>query len=205
MTLPAPNQGIRPPLAEYLRHARLLRLFRRKIWLLAGPIASFAMTLVVAHAYTLTGYNQGTINPLVVCNSNYYSPDSTAWADALTGWYNTSTPFTYQQNCNADVASLSDTTNSGVAWDGQTQIWQSGGLISFSASLLNRHWTDSYGSYERQSVASHELGHVLGLGELTGAYAVMNQYTCGVSYSRFCWYTIWGPQTDDVNGVNAIY
>lgn len=133
-----------------------------------------------------------------------WSIDTTSWDDSLTNWYNTSTPFNYYSACLGEIT-LQDEDNSGDSWDGLTTYTSvSGSTIEGAAVALNGWYTNSYTSEERDSVSGHELGHALGLADLVGGAEVMNGQTCG-SNSRFCYYTVWGPQSDDVNGVNALY
>lgn len=176
---------------------------------LAAAAAAITIAVMPAKSYTLSGYYwPGGISGLSVCQSTIWSVDSDAWTNALSGWYNTSTPFWYSYSCGAGSQMfISDTYDSGVMWDGMTHIDQhSGNQLIHTQSYLNNYYTDPMNNiYEEQSVASHEIGHILGLSDQSGA-RVMNGVTCGTGGNgRFCYYTIWGPVTDDVDGINAIY
>lgn len=92
-------------------------------------------------------------------------------------------------------------------WDGRT-TWQNGcpnGIFSNPTnSWLNRTYTDGYGDGARQSVAVHELGHMLGLdhNNLTNCSVMPVMYFSTARWDT-CFVNL--PQVDDRNGVNSIY
>jgi hypothetical protein len=63
--------------------------------------------------------------------------------------------------------------------------------MSSSRAELNKTYTDGYSATVRQQIATHELGHYIGLGD-SAVYSVMNG---GPLY----------PNADDECGVNHVY
>jgi len=79
--------------------------------------------------------------------------------------------------------------------------WTSGGEIIQAGMVFNTAWSWdvhslSGSNIDFRRVATHELGHALGLGHDNAYSALMNTI-----YSE----TIETPQTDDINGLRAIY
>ena len=81
-------------------------------------------------------------------------------------------------------------TTSGSTITGFAAYVNIGNTVLSSASSANK-------AKIARSVACHELGHLLGLNDLTSGTAVMN-----TNRNRLTLYT---PQTDDINGVSAGY
>lgn len=97
---------------------------------------------------------------------------------------------------------LSWDNQSDVSWDGLAYISDDDGdgFYDYASAFVNRYYTDDYELNKRRSVMGHELGHMLGLAHETGA-VLMNGYTS----QRYDTYGVYTPQTDDVNGINALY
>jgi hypothetical protein len=80
--------------------------------------------------------------------------------------------------------------------------WYSGSSLLDTDIIFNSNYSwgvhdgTTTSPYDFKRVAVHELGHAFGLGHETTNTAIMNPY-----YSR----TIIAPQTDDINGLIAIY
>ena len=70
----------------------------------------------------------------------------------------------------------------------------SGGAMDTAKVWLNRTYTESYSTFTRQALASHEMGHMLGLGH-SNYQAIM-----GVNDGSFN-----GTLSDDWCGINHIY
>lgn len=79
-----------------------------------------------------------------------------------------------------------------------------GWFYDSNTSYLNSYYTYWYSYYERISVATHELGHAIGLGHsnppLCNGVPVMYYST-----DRYVQCGIYTPQQDDVNGLNHLY
>jgi hypothetical protein len=152
----------------------------------------------------LTSARWSSVNPLycrVQCSYDDQLRSVTAWANALYAWDNSGTPADFYEHPYYDVY-FSDTTVSGVIWDGMYNISVSGSQILGASAYLNRYHTDSYGANKRQSVAGHEAGHILTLDEEPDpANVLMNPVTS----TRYDTYGIYTPQSDDISGVNAMY
>lgn len=163
-----------------------------------------------ASAYTYQGYYfAGMLSPgITYCNNAGDSGSITAFNNAVSSWSNDGyADAWFTSSCSNPQEELISGDQGNVGWDGETVYYSTlqhtcnGWTEEFATdSELNTYYTSGYSSGERQSVAGHELGHVLGLGHST-AYAIMIADTP----------TRWGtdgidtPQTDDNNGVNAIY
>lgn len=173
--------------------------------LLAVGVFALAFGTTRVAAYTLTGYTwAGGVNPLAVCVSNSYGANTTAWNDAKATWDATSTPLYVTSNCSYYQVLLTDTYCSSCSWDGATAASTSGSYYTSVTAYINHYQASGYNSFARESVASHEFGHALGLDHVSMSPQIMVGFTCG-QWSRFCYYTVWGPQSDDVAGVNYLY
>jgi len=87
-----------------------------------------------------------------------------------------------------------DTSDCGNSNDGWTQYSILFGYFLYANVYLNYCWTQHESPYQIQSVAGHELGHGIGLGDAPGCVLM--------EASGYCTDV---PQQDDVNGVNALY
>lgn len=131
------------------------------------------------------------------------SYDPQGWSDGMNAWSYSAANLSYGQvgfYQPADVAAY-DENNSADSWDGLTVLYPCNTCTYTAADVyLNAYFTHAYPRGEIQAVSAHELGHVPGLAHNTGC-VLMNPYTserwgtCGVNT----------PQSDDINGVNALY
>jgi hypothetical protein len=131
--------------------------------------------------------------------------DATTWSNAANAW-NASPALIYLNPAPGTAPiDLIDTYDSSVKWDGYTCpgpiSCDDGTHYTNVMAELNAYFTQNYPAGEAQGVAAHELGHVFGLAHDTDTCNLMYPTTnirwgyCGVST----------PQTDDVNGINALY
>ncbi|MGE7828410.1 matrixin family metalloprotease [Paenibacillus sp. NPDC093718] len=61
---------------------------------------------------------------------------------------------------------------------------------------MNTYYTNSYLVYERNAVFAHEIGHGLGLSDISNTSALMHRDDSRVVYT---------PTQDEINGVNYLY
>jgi hypothetical protein len=152
-----------------------------------------------ASAYQLWGYTWPNITNLGICISTSYGNHYNRWLDGIYYWNQTSTDFGYTTGCSTNTVSLLDASYSSVSWDGLAELSVSGTTITAAWGYLNYYYTQNYDVYATNSVAGHEMGHIFGLDHANSDSLMF--YTT----DRYYTYGIWTPQTDDVNGVNAMY
>jgi hypothetical protein len=178
---------------------------RQKILALVAGVVAAVVIISVARAYLLEGGEFTSVDPIGVCVSTSYGDHADRWNDALVFWeLYTSYDFDATATCSSNKITLLDVNYSGVSLDGihwhnpnHTSTYTSG------VGYLNWHYTSGYDDYKSDSVASHEVGHIVGLAHEVSA-RLMNASTCGFA-SRYCTYGVFAPTTDDVNGFYAIY
>ncbi len=184
---------------------KVLKIGRAKQYAVLVVFATliFSMaTQIVSAFYTLGVSWSGSVNPLYYYdNDGYTETTSAASSWAVTG------VFSYSSGTSASPIHVHSARVTGVAWDGQSDISGFGTTITDVQTIINTYYCDSYSSAARKSVICHELGHALGLNEnpdIEVVRSVMNPYTFG-DYSRYGYWAISSPTTDDFNGVNYIY
>ena len=179
------------------------RTFSKSIATIVVGLVVGLAALSVANAYNLLPYWWSNVTNLRACvqsgaNTSTYSNQ------ALSDWNATATDFGYVGDCSTPQITFNEVSLSPVPLDGWTTSYNSGSTYVKAEISLNWVHIQYYAPGAAQSVATHELGHGLGLNEVYGIYAVMNSGTCGTN-SRWCWFGVETPVGDDIQGMNARY
>ena len=160
-------------------------------------------TVRLTNAYSLTGsaWVLSKVDDLTYKLSGSSSINS-VWNDAIYNWNQQS----IVPNFDAKVTSGHDVEFKEI-WDPDTDndgyaFWShdSSRQIYYAYAWINSAYTQKYSSLKARSVASHEIGHILGL-DHTSVCSLMESKTSD-RYDRCGVYT---PQADDLRGINNLY
>jgi hypothetical protein len=143
-------------------------------------------------------------------SSGLKSYDKTGWQNGQNAWNASSANIVYLTTTDtSNPIYLQDGYYNNVSWDGVTYLYPCNSCTYSTANVvMNWYFTGRYssvGSYstgEIQSVAAHELGHLLGLAHNNLSSCVLMN---GFTDQRWVQCQIKTPQSDDANGVNALY
>jgi hypothetical protein len=156
-----------------------------------------------ANAYTKEGCHMWSAKVTYNDNSGY----ATATDNAAFAWSNTVSPLLLTEVSSGGMVIIDNQNNGNDGHDGVTYTVCPGGGAVWSSppkSVYNTYYTGGYTSTERKQLMVHELGHALGLGH-AGTSTCSGQPIMYYLSNRYWICNHQNPQTDDVNGINAIY
>lgn len=160
-----------------------------------------ASHMVNAYVHTGSSWDNSKVRSIHAFKDGNATTNS-IWSSAITDWNNAGTPasFINGSRTSQDIR-LSSIHDPATDNDGRAMWYFNGDHYTYSAySWINTYYTNNYSSLKARSVASHELGHILGLEHETGA-VLMN----GNTADRYDRYNIYRPAADDRAGINALY
>lgn len=153
---------------------------------------------VATQAYNLAGWQLSYKSAPYKWGDYLQTSGSTirdAWEDAITDWDEAcSAHFYHSDFAISELNSMHDDDDDLLGW---TDVYAPNGTVNYFYAYLNAWSSYIFQTNVARSSANHELGHVLGLDEMTSGIAIMN-----LNRNRA---TIYTPKTDDINGIRAIY
>lgn len=166
-----------------------------------------------ARAYALNGKYWPNNYAIRYVKDSMTSKDSTGFDNARAAWNNSSAPVFFCAGCSGNYVEMYDQNDGNDGTDGFSYEYTSSTgcnangttvyIITGAGAYLNTYYTNqsSYTSGGAiQSVAAHELGHVVGLAHVSNEHELMYPTT-----DRWFVDGINTPQSDDINGTKAIY
>lgn len=170
-------------------------------------IIFFCLSSLPALAVPLKGYKLPSTTSYYYYDNYLSSNSQIAAGSGTSSWNSTSSKVKYYFSSSSYITYVTETYNSNVGWDGLTNtIYDSStGIVISETVTVNTAKTDTYtNSTALKSVLAHEFGHVLGLADDGTNPTLMNGYTWG-TYSRYGYYGISSPTSNDVSSANSIY
>jgi len=156
-------------------------------------------------AYNLSGekWPDNEVNDLDIWIPGY-DPHKGAWGDSYSAWNAAGTAVHFNEVASMEqaevIAHSYDWGDDGR--DGLCITYTYEGIIYFAYAHVNTHYTPSYPYNKVRSVATHELGHSVGLDEMGTGFAVVMNYASNWRYDEWGVYT---PQSDDIDGLYDLY
>jgi hypothetical protein len=185
------------------------RALRRCVAILLLAFVTIVTFVLPANAYHLSGpYWFGNPAPGHCCAQltverapQFYPGDLADFNYGLGVWNNSAALLVFSYVSSSPFI-VDDTDNASVSWDGMTNTTENPSNSHQFTSVhiyLNYYYTQHYTANEAGAVAAHEAGHGLGLAHTSGCVLMTpntpDRQACGVIT----------PQSDDVNGANALY
>ena len=186
-------------------------LMRRTVALTVTSIIGICAMILLsvnAFAYNLEGPKWANQPPPHTCCAHINVQESTAWYpndqaavnNGISAWNGSPNDILFYKVSSSPLY-IDDTYNSSVGWDGITYYsWDGNNHFTSVKIYLNYYYTQNYVAAEIQGIAVHELGHGVGLAHAGGCVIMV-----GDTYTRWTVCRISTPQTDDNNGIDALY
>ena len=165
----------------------------------------FAVSVISVSAYYLYQYRWKSTSVHYYYDNWIGSRAISYLGKGATAWNNTNTPVTISFG-SGNYVYCSVTQSSDSEWDGMVVTTHDSMYYVKTQSLtLNQNASRTWpNNGALKSVVVHEFGHVLGLADNGSTATIMNGFTWGVN-GRYEGHMVTTPQSDDINGVNAIY
>ena len=159
------------------------RLRWRRLILAFATVAAMLVGANTASAYNLEGHKWGGTPNSGCCAKIYYNNggfhygnDGPAMTAVINTWNGSAANVLWVGNGSPNMT-VKDVYDSSALWDGMTVTsWLSNGTFSYVTSEMNGYYTAAYPGWVAEGVASHELGHALGLAH-AGGCVIMTAYT----------------------------
>ncbi|MDE7218292.1 MAG: matrixin family metalloprotease [Oscillospiraceae bacterium] len=179
------------------------------LWMSQGMLVGLIMACIVVpmltlsvSAYSLESFHLKSKSASFVWGDRIDTPGSVirnAWESAISDWASASSCDFYSSS--NSVNELNSFYESSSSLYGRTKLTydittDAIYIASFEAKINAGNSSISRSNVAR-STANHEFGHLLGINDLSSGTAIMN-----TNRERS---TIYIPQTDDINGVAAVY
>jgi hypothetical protein len=175
---------------------------------------ALSTTMVLASAlFAFSVPNQASAAPITGCHfpsatvrvgTPLQAPYAAAVRSAVNAWNATPTPVNFIQLSGDPIGGVSILASNfgNTGWDGRTQMTCP--VPKGANSAWNTFYTDAYSAAGKQQVMVHELGHILGLGDVNSP-ACSGQPVMHFTSTRFtsCGHAV--PQPIDIARVNAIF
>lgn len=159
-----------------------------------GAFLAIVLCTSTVFAFATNSYRVDAKTASYKWGSNISGTYKTAWQNASNDWYNADKVAFYYSSSSSNIVNaraISGDTAYGTIY---YQTTTGNKLRKFKVELNTLKCTN--GTIAR-STSGHEIGHALGLGDLTSGTAIMNGNRNRSS--------IYKPQTDDINGVRYVY
>ncbi|BAU28939.1 matrixin [Aneurinibacillus soli] len=179
----------------------------KKTLFLIALITVMAFSSSSVFAYHLLGGKWASANPVTWYYDSYIGSNAkTAASAGATEWNSVAYSKVKFSNVSAGKLYITEVNDSTADYDGICNMSPNtyAGTYTSGTITFNKAKTTTYNiSGALSSVATHEMGHALGLAHSDGK-VIMNPYTFGTG-SRYGDYKLTTPQSDDIAGIKILY